>query len=444
MSQRSALVLAGHGSHISPHTAGQVWEYVDDLRARNVAHEVTACFWKEQPSFAEVLHTLTSEVVYIIPVFTAQGFYTQRVIPSEMGLGNAPSSYKSKTIRYARTLGEHPHMPNVLLQRIQTTSTEYQLNPMTTTVAIIGHGTRQNDQSQRATYEQVERLQQMGCVAQVLGAFLDAEPSIPSIYARAIHDTIIVVPFFLAMGSHVTLDVPAELGLAVREVFTEQVGKRVYYTPPVGSYPSMVDFILDLASEAGFVPATDLPTNAWQGFPQAGWEAFISWLEHHLPTRFGELELSAQRIGKGWMNTPSRQLTSVAELRQHVRENPFRPLLSSISLADNWYQDCLSFAHECALIETVYPGAIALWALQQQGELSTSSLSMVIDRQVGSFRQLKAEQAVVPHLQAICASCTRQPLWQGGMGAVVPHAIPCPEPCNFWLTSAIGVQESDR
>ncbi|MFZ4825800.1 MAG: CbiX/SirB N-terminal domain-containing protein [Phototrophicaceae bacterium] len=442
MTQPSALVLAGHGSHISPHTAGQVWQYVDQLRARNVAHEVTACFWKEQPSFAEVLGTLTAEQVYVVPVFTAQGFYTQQVIPVEMGLSGAVTHRHGKTIHYTRTLGEHEGMPNVLLKRVQTILATHQLDPLATTVAVIGHGTRRSDPSQRATHAQVEWLQQTGCVAEVLGAFLDAEPSIPSIYERATHPTIIVVPFFLAMGSHVTLDVPSELGLKVGESFTERQGKRVHYTPPVGSDPHMVDFILDLATEAGFVPATDLPTSAWQGFPQAGWQAFGEWWQAHAPVRFGELDLTLQQLGKGQANASALPPISMAELRQQVRENPFRPLSSAINLTDNGYHNFLSLAHGCALIETIYPGAIALWAQQQQGELAISSLNAVIERQVGNFRHIQAEQATASHLQAICSACTRQPLWQGQ--AVSMHAIPCPEPCNFWLTSAIGAQESDR
>ena len=40
----TALVLAGHGSHLSPDTAGVVWEQVDKLRALKVADEVTAAF----------------------------------------------------------------------------------------------------------------------------------------------------------------------------------------------------------------------------------------------------------------------------------------------------------------------------------------------------------------------------------------------------------------
>ncbi|RMG79916.1 MAG: cobalamin biosynthesis protein CbiX, partial [Chloroflexi bacterium] len=55
-----ALILAGHGSHIRHQTAGIVWQYVDQLRRLGVAHEVTACFWKEQPAYYEVLDTVTA------------------------------------------------------------------------------------------------------------------------------------------------------------------------------------------------------------------------------------------------------------------------------------------------------------------------------------------------------------------------------------------------
>ncbi|MFN8528773.1 MAG: CbiX/SirB N-terminal domain-containing protein [Anaerolineae bacterium] len=84
----TALILAGHGSHISPNTAGMVWDLVDGLRAADVdftANEITAAFWKEMPSFHQVLNTVTATDITVVPIFTANGYFTQTVIPSEMG-----------------------------------------------------------------------------------------------------------------------------------------------------------------------------------------------------------------------------------------------------------------------------------------------------------------------------------------------------------------------
>ena len=95
-----ALVLAGHGSHISPDTAGVVWSYVDQLRGWGVADEITACFWKEAPSFNQVLDTLVSEHVTVVPVFAAAGYFSQKVIPAEMGLEGPLTRRDGRTIHY--------------------------------------------------------------------------------------------------------------------------------------------------------------------------------------------------------------------------------------------------------------------------------------------------------------------------------------------------------
>ncbi|MFN7827458.1 MAG: CbiX/SirB N-terminal domain-containing protein, partial [Acidobacteriota bacterium] len=97
----SALILAGHGSHISPNTAGLVWRHVDYLRSQGVADEVTAAFWKEKPSFARVLETVTAPAVTIVPLFTSRGFFTQLVIPAEMGLTGELTHRDGREIRYA-------------------------------------------------------------------------------------------------------------------------------------------------------------------------------------------------------------------------------------------------------------------------------------------------------------------------------------------------------
>ncbi|MEY4167179.1 MAG: hypothetical protein RIR52_1003, partial [Acidobacteriota bacterium] len=136
---RSALILAGHGSHISPNSAGLVWRQVDHLRSLGVADEVTAAFWKERPSFARVLETLTAESVTIVPLFTAHGFFTRSVIPAEMGLAGELTVRDGREIRYAAPLNEHPHLAEVVRDRVGSALRNYRLPTDQTAVAIIGH-----------------------------------------------------------------------------------------------------------------------------------------------------------------------------------------------------------------------------------------------------------------------------------------------------------------
>jgi sirohydrochlorin cobaltochelatase len=228
----TALVLVGHGSHISPETAGIVWEQVDRFRAVNVADEVTAAFWKEMPSFHQVLDTLAADDVTIVPLFTARGYFTQTVIPAEMGLTGALTQRGGRTLRYTPTLGGHPYLTEIVRRHITDALRQSGAAPSDVAVAIIGHGTRRSPDSRRATLEQAEQAGALA--AESVAVFLDDSPSVPDLFTLTSKPIVIAVPFFLALGSHTTIDVPGEIGLAPGETMGHINGRTVYYTPPVG------------------------------------------------------------------------------------------------------------------------------------------------------------------------------------------------------------------
>src|SRR5688572_3717410 len=116
---KTALILAGHGSHISPETAGLVWRCVDAMRLWGAANEITAALWKETPSFHEVFNTLTADEITIVPLFTAQGYFTQTVIPAEMGLDGPVTVRDGRTIRYTEALSvEVEHIAQAIRDQI--------------------------------------------------------------------------------------------------------------------------------------------------------------------------------------------------------------------------------------------------------------------------------------------------------------------------------------
>ena len=113
-----ALVLAGHGSHISAETAGVVWRYVDRLRQMGVADEITACFWKEQPALSRVLESVAADEVVIVPVFTAQGYFTRDVLPAEMSLTGALTLRGKRRIHLTPPIGEHALLDAIVDARL--------------------------------------------------------------------------------------------------------------------------------------------------------------------------------------------------------------------------------------------------------------------------------------------------------------------------------------
>lgn len=447
MTDRTALVLAGHGSHISPFTAGLVWRYVESLRTQGIADEITACFWKEQPSFSEVLNTLHADHITVVPVFTAQGFFTQKVIPAEMGLQGEVTQIGGRTVHYAKTLGEHPDLANIIRQRVETALDTYALNPHGTTVAIIGHGTRRSSQSQQATRDQVQLLADRHIVSKVINAYLDDTPDIPSIYTRATTDDVIVVPFFLAPGSHVSIDVPDALDLEENQRTAFINGKHIIYTDPVGTDDTVCQLIIDLAGAAGLPEhKAPLKTSAWDYVPTIGNTTLLEAISKSGQVQFGELLLTQNAVFPVGNCAQPITLTTPQALREQVRENPFRPLASSADLPRDWIVPVNKVEDIPAIVETIYPATISAWALGREGNFTAGSLENTVARQQGNFQQLSAltESTITETITAVCGNCIKCPAWADEKSIRQIDAtrkdIPCPEPCNFWMSKALETQ----
>jgi sirohydrochlorin cobaltochelatase len=81
-----ALVLAAHGSHLNPGSSAPAFAHADRIRATGAFDEVRETFWKEEPSFREVLRTVAAETVYVVPLFVSEGYFTEEVLPRELRL----------------------------------------------------------------------------------------------------------------------------------------------------------------------------------------------------------------------------------------------------------------------------------------------------------------------------------------------------------------------
>lgn len=431
----TALVLAGHGSHISPNTAGLIWQYVDALRARGAADEITAAFWKEPPFFHNVLSSVTASDITIVPIFTANGYFTQTVVPTEMGLQGPITEIDGRTIRFTPPLGTHPQIRALVEKRAQEALAANNLRPSEVTIALIGHSTRRNPTSRAATEAHAAHLRRLYPEAQVEAIYLDDDPAIPTIHDTARQNVIIAIPYFLAAGSHTTLDVPEALGLP-RKAHQGQVGGRfVYYTPPLGVGTELIDAVLTLAHQAG-MPFSVVPASVWDRFPRAGMDELWDAVQQQEILRFGQLGLTTQQVivyTVGDLDTAST-LTKPSQIRRVSRESPFRPL--SYPIPGGWTVKAGSPQRLHAIVETIYPGAVAEWAAARQGTFTAEPLDVTLARQTGQYRPLIGMSAEEQKelCATVCRNCVRAPTWANILSDKI---IPCREACNVWLSAAL-------
>ena len=251
----TALVIVGHGSTTNPDSSEPTHRMADTIRKRKLFDEVLCCFWKEEPSMREILHSVTSPDIYVVPNFISEGYFTQEVIPRELGLKGPITRHQSKTILYCAPVGNHPSMASVLLKRARETAPGLPANE--TSLVIVGHGTNLNDNSAKAVKTQVELLSSLGIYAEVLPAYMEEAPLVSDWASMSSQENVVVIPFFISDGLHSYQDIPVLLGIreevgpaaSQSEVFHENPhvlrGKNLYYGSAIGTEPMMADVILE-------------------------------------------------------------------------------------------------------------------------------------------------------------------------------------------------------
>src|SRR5215217_79016 len=146
-----ALVIVGHGSHLNEDSSLPVYEHAGRIRETGEFDEVVECFWKEEPSMRHVLDTVESEEVYVVPVFISEGYFTQQVIPRELGLEGTVTRNGGKTVTFAAHLGAFNWMADFIVERTNALRRGREVSGHTALV-LVGHATDLNKNSGGVIY----------------------------------------------------------------------------------------------------------------------------------------------------------------------------------------------------------------------------------------------------------------------------------------------------
>src|SRR5918999_2603814 len=237
----TALVIVGHGSHLNEDSSLPVFEHAARIRETGEFDEVVECFWKEEPSMRHVLDTVESDDVFVVPAFISEGYFTQQVIPRELGLDGPVTHKHGKTIRYAGPLGTFEGMADVILERADDLLRDKEVTPGRRVLVLLGHGTDLNKSSGGVIYLNAGRIREQGLYDLVEVGFLDQDPQIDEVVENVEAENVVLIPVFIAEGWHTRETIPADLGL--NGEVTKRADKTIFYGAPVGTHPSMADLI---------------------------------------------------------------------------------------------------------------------------------------------------------------------------------------------------------
>lgn len=449
-----SLVLIGHGSHLNGESAGAVYRYAELLRERGLYDEVVEGYWKEEPSLRQVLKTTRSTDVTVIPMFISEGYFTETVIPRELGLGHqgpVPEGgvarvLGGRTVRYTLPYGVHPAMSEVILARAREVLPD--LNPSDTALIVLGHGTTRNENSNRVIYRNADRLRETGHFAEVHALFLDEEPKVGTWPEVVRAPRVVVVPFFASEGWHTLETIPEDMGLSGEvTVFPNNPhgSQTVYYAKPVGTHPSVADVVLHLAEEAR-------DAASWGGDEDRthaeAWAAFLALARRGL--RVGEALITPHAgmfelrhaLDEGRSSEGLTTVVTPEGLRDLIRRDEgghHRPVHTFRTLPRGW-RAVLSEADLPRGVHYLYPAVVEEGYAHHTQTLRATPWPTTARRQTGIYT--KVTRATPEQVEAVardvCSRCLKTRLWAGEklnstFFSGVPGAIPCPEACTYFI-----------
>jgi len=448
----AALLLLGHGSTLNADSSAPTYQHAEELRRRGLFADIEVAFWKEEPNFRQALRQTDCSRVYVVPNFISSGYFTEQVIPRELGLTGPVTRIGAQEILYCPPVGLHPSMTEALLRKareVVAASRETISDPARTACLFIcGHGTSLNDNSTKIIHDQVTQIRARGLFADCQGVLMEQSPFVKDWRTLTSCADVIVVPFFISDGLHSFEDIPVLLGLTGKNPTHphRENGRRLWYATAIGTDPFIADVIL---AQVETMRAQHEEKISHDAFP-SHLEMLAAFLrETPPPWIIGQVRIDPgyelrhrDDVGK----TGLRPLASLEEIRELIRldeRGAFRPLRAAPTLRRGWIYRAADVADVSSALDYLYPAEIANWNLSRQQKLPVTPWRETAERQTGRFRIVRElDDAAVGELVAeVCEKgCLKRRLWPPASQSAKPAAgeIPllCPEACNYFVGQA--------
>ena len=266
----ATVVLAIHGSTEDdrPWKAGE--HLADQLRMLELYQEIKTGYHKHEPFLRDAIRSAKGNPILILPMLMSSGYFAETVFPTSLGLPTSPiRSFPAifqmahKKVIYGEPLGLHSSMLDLVKKSAKWVLREspFPFEPALsdTHIALVGHGTPRHSDSRASVDRLIDKLKdQPETCMDAKAFFIEEAPIIRKILDwKTSTKNVVVVPFMIADGPHVSQDIPIELGQSKAEIMrslekgkptwknpTERGEKRIWISQPVGMTPGILDAVV--------------------------------------------------------------------------------------------------------------------------------------------------------------------------------------------------------
>lgn len=431
-----SLVLVGQGSHVNSLAARGLYRVAEELRRQGAFSEVIECFWKEEPSLRQTMRVTGSTDVTVVPFFLSEGYFTDTVIPRELGLGHQgpvpPEGIArvlgGKTVRYLPPYGTFPGIRDVVVACALDALQDQPASDVA--LVLLGHPSARRGGNLERHAQNIAETQPFAAV-QVL--YLDEALKSGEWLADVHAARAVVVPFF---SDQAEPPVTSALGL--------QPHSPVTVARPVGTHPGVADMIaryVQTVIQDGFSGDADrVSLAAWTELMRQAKRGLR--LGEALITPQGTLFEVRHALDEGRASTELTTFVTVEGLRDAVRvddSGAHRPVRTFRTLPRRWRavfsEDDLPRA-----IHALYPAVVEESYACGCHTLRSTPWPTTARRQTGAYARIqKATPAQAEEVaRRVCSGCLRSRLWVGEpllqtVLTGVPGGIPCAEACTYLI-----------
>lgn len=254
--------MVGHGFPRRPESRHPAHDHAERLQGVDHFDEVSPALLKGKPGVDQAFESITAGRVIVVPLFVSDGYFVGTALPDRV----EESRPESVTVEYARPIGTHSDLTEVIEQRalsaVEGATTDVEL-------ALIGHGSEHGAANREAVGSHARRIAEQDHFSTVRSYFVDEAPGVELLPAEAAAEKTVAVPIFIAEGYHVREDIPALLDVASQGGIADD--KQIPCTDPIGTHRLVAEIAFDRAKDtlhtAGWgTDSTDTPKPS----PQSG------------------------------------------------------------------------------------------------------------------------------------------------------------------------------
>jgi sirohydrochlorin cobaltochelatase len=135
----TALFIAGHGTGQNEKSREAIQRQVELIQAKKQFAEVYSVFMEEEPRIGDCYAMANSSNIVMVPFFISDGLHShedipvmlgepERLVKSRLAAGQPtwrnPTEKKGKLLWYAPSIGNEPHIADVILERVREAASQ--------------------------------------------------------------------------------------------------------------------------------------------------------------------------------------------------------------------------------------------------------------------------------------------------------------------------------